>query len=60
TLPDILNSITILLTQIQQYIGQKLSDDYYNKIMQAINYDDLLRVAVFNDGELWLLLQHYL
>ncbi|CAI2201964.1 10954_t:CDS:2, partial [Funneliformis geosporum] len=28
----------LLLAQIQSYVGQKLPDNYYNKIMQAINY----------------------
>ncbi|CAI2195475.1 12421_t:CDS:1, partial [Funneliformis geosporum] len=27
-----------LLAQIPQYVGQELPDDYYNKIIQAINY----------------------
>ncbi|CAI2193091.1 695_t:CDS:1, partial [Funneliformis geosporum] len=49
-LPDVLNSMASLLTQIPQYVGQKLPDDYYNKVMQVINYSHLLGVAVFNDG----------
>ncbi|CAI2199929.1 19255_t:CDS:1, partial [Funneliformis geosporum] len=49
-LPDVLNSMASLLAQILQYVGQELLDDYYNKVMQAINYDHSLGVAVFNDG----------
>ncbi|CAI2196833.1 4150_t:CDS:1, partial [Funneliformis geosporum] len=49
-LPDVLNSMTLLLVQILQYVSQDLSDNYYNKIMQAINYGNLLGVIVFNDG----------
>ncbi|CAI2193412.1 1680_t:CDS:2 [Funneliformis geosporum] len=50
TLPDVLQSIALFLAQIPQYVGQELPDDYYNKVMQVINYDDSLGVAVFNDG----------
>jgi hypothetical protein len=50
TLPDVLNSMAPLLAQIPQYVGQELPDDYYNKVMQAINYGHSLGVAGFNDG----------
>ncbi|CAI2178305.1 9565_t:CDS:2 [Funneliformis geosporum] len=36
--------------QILQYVSQELSDDYYNKVIQAINYDHLLGVTVFTDA----------
>ncbi|CAI2196985.1 16542_t:CDS:2, partial [Funneliformis geosporum] len=44
TLPDVLNSIAPLLAQIPQYVGQELPNDYYNKVMQAINYGHSLGV----------------
>ncbi|CAI2190032.1 7931_t:CDS:2, partial [Funneliformis geosporum] len=49
-LPDVLNSMASLLAQIPQYVSQELPDDYYNKVMQVINYGHSLGVAVFNDG----------
>ncbi|CAI2196347.1 5074_t:CDS:1, partial [Funneliformis geosporum] len=49
-LPDVLNSMASLLTLIPQYVGQELPDDYYNKIMQVINYSHSLGVVAFNDG----------
>ncbi|CAI2180622.1 7915_t:CDS:2 [Funneliformis geosporum] len=39
-----------LLAQIPQYIDQELPDDYYNKVMQSINYGHSLGVVAFNDG----------
>ncbi|CAI2189747.1 3711_t:CDS:1, partial [Funneliformis geosporum] len=36
--------------QIPQYVGQELPDDYYNKVMQVINYGHLLEIVVFNNG----------
>ncbi|CAI2196581.1 12908_t:CDS:2, partial [Funneliformis geosporum] len=49
TLPDVLNSIAPLLAQIPQYVGQELPDDYYNKVMHAINYGHSLGVVGFDD-----------
>ncbi|CAI2199830.1 19294_t:CDS:1, partial [Funneliformis geosporum] len=50
TLPDVLNSMALLLAQILQYVSKELPDDHYNKVMQAINYGHSLGVVGFNDG----------
>jgi hypothetical protein len=50
TLPDVLNSMASLLAQIPQYVGQELPDDYYNKVIQAINYGHSLGVVGFDDA----------
>ncbi|CAI2190614.1 18573_t:CDS:2 [Funneliformis geosporum] len=50
TLPDALNSMISLLAQIPQYVSQELPDNYYNKVMQTINYGHSLGVATFNNG----------
>ena len=39
-----------LLAHIPQYTGQELSDDYYNKVMQAINYGNSLGVVGFDNA----------
>ncbi|CAI2172051.1 1003_t:CDS:2 [Funneliformis geosporum] len=44
TLSEVLNSIASLLVQISQYVGQELSDNYYNYVIQAINYGHSLGV----------------
>ncbi|CAI2195581.1 11718_t:CDS:1, partial [Funneliformis geosporum] len=36
--------------QISQYVCQELPDDYYNKVMQVINYGHSLGVVAFNDS----------
>ncbi|CAI2197319.1 7910_t:CDS:2, partial [Funneliformis geosporum] len=48
-LPEVFNSMAQLLAQISQYIGQELPDDYYNHVMQAINYGNSLGVVGFDN-----------
>ncbi|CAI2198636.1 9835_t:CDS:2, partial [Funneliformis geosporum] len=50
TLPEVFNSMAPLLAQILQYIGHELPDDYYNHIMQAINYGNSLGVVGFDNA----------
>jgi hypothetical protein len=50
TIQDVTISMAPILAQIPQYIGQETPDDYFNKVMQAINYGHNLAVAGFNDA----------
>ncbi|CAI2199488.1 2092_t:CDS:1, partial [Funneliformis geosporum] len=50
TLPKVFNSMAPLLAQIPQYIGQELPDEFYNHVMQVINYGNSLGVVGFDNA----------
>jgi len=50
TLQDVMSSLSPLIAQIPQYIGQEPPDEYYNKIVQVFAYGGALGVVGFNDG----------
>jgi hypothetical protein len=50
TLQDVMSSLSPLIAQIPQYIGQEPPDEYYNKIVQVFAYGSALAVVGFNDA----------
>ncbi|RHZ85400.1 hypothetical protein Glove_66g26 [Diversispora epigaea] len=47
---DVMTSMTPLLAQIPQYIGQEPPDDYINKVIQVFSYGTGLGVGAFDDA----------
>ena len=52
TLQDVMSSLSPLIAQIPQYIGQEPLVEYYNRVVQAFLYRCTLGVVGFNDAHM--------